>query len=62
MKKFIATITSFLIATVSSLSMVSCSIPEMENSIPVNWYTPYNTEDGSSNAFANDACSILWDE
>ncbi|AVN62053.1 hypothetical protein CG001_00050 [Mesoplasma coleopterae] len=62
MKKIITTVTSFLIAVVSSLSLVSCGIKEIPNSRPINWYTPHNTKDGSASAFANDACSILWDE
>ncbi|WP_338985345.1 hypothetical protein [Spiroplasma endosymbiont of Diplazon laetatorius] len=53
------------VVAVSPLSVVSCqkTMPEGDHfDRPVNWYSPYNSVRGNSDAFANDSCSILWDE
>ncbi|AUM62402.1 hypothetical protein [Spiroplasma monobiae] len=55
------------VAILAPLNVVSCGnqVTISKNDRydrPINWYSPYNTVNGSSNAFANDNCSILWDE
>ncbi|ATI73408.1 hypothetical protein [Mesoplasma florum] len=56
---------AFSIVTTASLTVVSCQTIDYNDGYfdrPVNWYSPFNSKTGSSDAFANDACSILWDE
>ncbi|AVN64766.1 hypothetical protein CG002_00050 [Mesoplasma florum] len=62
MKKVLTIITSMFLVITAPLSMVSCGVNEIPDSRPLNWYTPYNSKNGGPNVFANDACSILWDE
>ncbi|AUB31704.1 hypothetical protein [Spiroplasma floricola] len=65
--KTVLGINAATLMTVAPLSVMSCSTNvnySNDNYFdrPMNWYSPFNSKEGNANAFANDSCSILWDE
>ncbi|ATZ21701.1 hypothetical protein [Mesoplasma tabanidae] len=65
MLKGLLSLSAASIVIAAPLSVVSCEKISYNDGFfdrPVNWYSPFNSKTGSSDAFANDACSILWDE
>ncbi|PPE04458.1 hypothetical protein EELLY_v1c01330 [Entomoplasma ellychniae] len=60
--KAIFGLTATTVVVITPLSVIACVPTSDLNARPINWYSPVNTLDGTPNAFANDSCSILWDE